>query len=100
MNTLNPHSDDDLFLINSMVFHVEDVLTSAREKVMRSANLMRAAVLDNVNNVAVVLIVQDCECQRKLRSRIIATGDQHVLLENGLTIPMNCISHIEFPCQP
>lgn len=97
MDTLNLHSEDDFYLIRKMVFNDHDVLTTTRERLLRSANLMKAAVLDSINSIAVVLVVEDRESQKKLRSRIIATGDQHVLLENGLTLPVNCIKHIEFP---
>jgi hypothetical protein len=45
----------------------------------------------------VVLTLEDHDSQKRLRSRIIATGNDRVMLDKGVSIPVNCIKHIEFP---
>jgi acyl carrier protein len=97
MTTLSPHSDIDLHTIIRMVFKTDDVLTTERERIRRNAHLMRAAVLDSIESAEVVLVLEDKESQKKLRSRIIATGIDKVMLERGLSIPIQCIHSIEFP---
>lgn len=97
MTTLNLRSENDIRTITTMVFKDQDVLTTEREKMKRNASLLRASLLDSLHQLAVVLHVEDMESTRKVRSRIIATGDERVMLEQGLSIPVHCIRVIEFP---
>jgi len=97
MNTLSLRSESDIQTITSLVFKEHDVLTSDREKIRRNASLLRASLLDSLHQLAVVLHLEDQESTLKLRSRIIATGDERVMLEHGLSIPVQCIRIIEFP---
>lgn len=97
ITTLNIHSRYDLETLARMVFKTQDVLNTEKERIRRSASLLKAAVLDSLSKVEVVLTLEDHESQKRLRSRIIATGNDRVMLDKGVSIPVNCIKHIEFP---
>ena len=97
MSTLSLRSENDIHTIVNMVFKADDVLTTEREKVRRNASLLRASVLDSLHKQEVILHLEDRESEVKLRSRIIATGNERVMLEQGLSIPLQCIRNIEFP---
>jgi hypothetical protein len=94
---LNIHSRYDLDTIARMVFKTQDVLNSEKERIRRSASLLKAAVLDSLNKVEVILTLEDKETQMKLRSRIIAAGNNRVMLDKGVSIPVQCILNVEFP---
>lgn len=94
---LNPHREEDYELLSRMEFKNGDVLEATRDKIMRNAHLLKAAVLDSLNKEEVILTLEDKNSSKKLKSRIIATGDDRVLLERGLTIPVHCILQVEFP---
>lgn len=97
MTMLSVHSANDLETLARMVFKADDVLKTNREKIRRQANLLKASVMDSLSNFEVVLTVEDKESLKLLRSRIIATGDERVMLDKGLTIPVNCIIQVDFP---
>jgi hypothetical protein len=97
ITTLNIHSRYDLETIARMVFKTQDVLNTEKERIRRSASLLKAAVLDSLSKMEVVLTLEDHDSQKRLRSRIIATGNDRVMLDKGVSIPVNCIKHIEFP---
>ena len=94
---LNIHSRYDLDTIARMVFKTQDVLNSEKERIRRSASLLKAAVLDSLNKVEVILTLEDKETQMKLRSRMIAAGNNRVMLDKGVSIPVQCIVNVEFP---
>jgi len=96
MSTLTVHCPTDFETIVNMEFQTADVLTSQRDRVRRHASLLRAAVLEGINECEVLLLVEDTKSVKKLRSRIIATGNDRVLLERGLSIPVHCIRQVEF----
>ena len=97
ITTLNIHSRYDLETLARMVFKTQDVLNTEKERIRRSASLLKAAVLDSLCKVEVVLTLEDHDSQKRLRSRIIAAGNDRVMLDKGVSIPVNCIKHIEFP---
>jgi hypothetical protein len=97
ITTLNIHSRYDLETLARMVFKTQDVLNTEKERIRRSASLLKAAVLDSLSKMEVVLTLEDHDSQKRLRSRIIATGNDRVMLDKGISIPVNCIKHIEFP---
>lgn len=94
---LSIHSQNDLEIIATMSFKAEDVLKTEREKIRRQANLLKAALLDSLHHLEVILTLEDKESLKLLRSRIIATGDERVMLDKGLTIPVQCIRQVDFP---
>jgi len=97
MATLSLNSQQDMEKIARLDFKNVDVLLTKREKVIRHANLLKAVVLDSLHNAEVVITVEDKESLKKLRARIIATGDERVMLDKGISIPLQCIRHVEFP---
>lgn len=97
ITTLNIHSRYDLETLTRMVFKTHDVLNTEKERIRRSANLLKAAVLDSLNRVEVILTLEDKDSLKKLRSRIIAAGNDRVMLDKGVSIPVECIIHVEFP---
>ena len=97
ITTLNIHSRYDLETLARIVFKTQDVLNTEKERIRRSASLLKAAVLDSLSKMEVVLTLEDHDSQKRLRSRIIATGNDRVMLDKGVSIPVNCIKHIEFP---
>lgn len=74
-----------------------DVLPTERERVKRTASLMKATLMDSVSGSEVILVVRDQHSTKKLRSRVIATGNNRVMLERGISIPLQCIVDVEFP---
>jgi len=80
-----------------MVFKTQDVLATEKERIRRSASLLKAAVLDSLSKMEVILTLEDKESEKKLRSRIIATGNDRVMLDKGISIPVQCIRNVEFP---
>ena len=96
MAPLSLNSESDYSALINMDFKATDVLTSVRDKVKRQASLLRAALLDGLDQSEVLLVVEDTKSLKKVRSRIIATGNDRVLLERGLSIPIQCILDVEF----
>ena len=96
MTMLTLNSEEELEIISQLAFKSSDVLATEREKVNRKANLLKAAVLDSISREEVVLTLEDNYSFKKLRSRVIATGDERVMLDKGLSIPVQCIHHVEF----
>lgn len=78
-------------------FKEHDVLSSPREKLRRKANLLKAVALESISNAEVILTLEDQHSCKKIRSRIVATGDDQVMLDKGFSLPIYCIHHVEFP---
>ena len=97
VTTLSIHSRYDMETLARMVFKTSDVLNTEKERIRRSASLLKAAVLDSLSQMEVILTLEDQDSSKKLRSRIIPTGNDRVLLDKGISIPVHCISGIEFP---
>jgi hypothetical protein len=72
ITTLNIHSRYDLEALARMVFKTSDVLNTEKERIRRSASLLKAAVLDSLSKMEVVL-------------------------DKGVSIPVQCIVQVEFP---
>ncbi|MBL0316566.1 MAG: hypothetical protein IPP69_12580 [Flavobacteriales bacterium] len=96
MSAITIYDPTDFDAITRMEFGKTDVLTNQRDRIRTHASLLRAAVLEGINHCEVWLLVEDLKSVKKLRSRIIATGNDRVLLERGLSIPVHCIRHVEF----
>jgi hypothetical protein len=97
MTTLTMNSAEELETISRLSFKTCDVLFTQGEKVRRRANLLKAVVLDSLHQSEVVLTLEDDNTTRKLKARIIATGDERVMLDKGISIPVQCILQVEFP---
>ena len=97
ITTLTMHSRYDIDTLARMIFKTQDVLNTEKERIRRSASLLKAAVLDSLSKMEVVLTLEDKDSQKKLRSRIIAAGSDRVMLDRGISIPIQCILNVEFP---
>lgn len=69
----------------------------SNDKLKRASNLMKAAVMDSVSGSEAILYIQVSEKIQKVRSRVIAVGNERVMLERGISIPVSSIIDIEFP---
>ncbi len=87
---------EDAAAISNMNFKSEDVLATPIQRIRRRAGLLKAVALESISREAVILTLEDHNSVRKVRSRIIATGDEQVLLEKGIVIPVRSICTIEF----
>jgi hypothetical protein len=90
-----PLTDDSVALSN-LLFNDFDVLFTDREKILRRASLIKATTMESISSAEVVLTVEDQSCCRKIRSRILLTGDDRVVLGNGVSIPIRSIHAVEF----
>lgn len=97
MTAITLNSNEELHHFQNMRFSENDVLSTEREKIKRKAHLLKAVVLESMNQTEVIITVEDQNSCKKVKSRVIATGDDRILLEKGLIIPINCIKEVEFP---
>ncbi len=97
MVTLTLNTDTELQTIANLLFKSSDALQTDRERVNRHASLLKAVVLESLSNQEVILTLEDQTSTKKLRTRIIATGNDKVMIDKGLTLPLRCIQMVEFP---
>jgi hypothetical protein len=87
---------EDVAAISNMHFKTDDVLATPIQRIRRRAGLLKAVALESISREEVILTLEDLNSVRRVRSRIIATGDEQVLLEKGIVIPVRSICRIEF----
>lgn len=97
LNILTLNSREELFQIKSLEFVTEDVLKTPNERMRRRAQLLQAVALESIGQSEVILHLESLPNQKKIKSRIVATGDDRVVLDKGLMIPIHCIFKVEFP---
>ena len=97
LNTLTLNSREELFQIKALEFVTEDVLKTPRERMRRRAQLLQAVALESIGQTEVILHLESLPKQKKIRTKIVATGDDRVVLDKGLMIPIHCIYMVEFP---
>jgi hypothetical protein len=90
-------TDHHLNHISKMVFSEHEVLKSDRERILRMASLLKASTLESIHPTEVVLTLGAKHETAKIRARIMATGDERVVLDGGFSIPIHCIYTVEFP---
>lgn len=96
MNQLSIHDNNDFESVLSMQYLQNDVLSTERDKMRRRASLLKAATLESIHPTEVVLYIESQSGCKKIRSRVIATGDTQVIIERGYAIPIHSIHKIEF----
>ena len=74
----------------------DDVLSSQRDRIRRKAQLLRAMTLEGIDQTEVILTYQDQLELRRLRTRVLVTGDDAIVLAQGTTLPIHCILDVEF----
>lgn len=84
------------FDIESLSFRTEDVLENQRAKIRRKADLLKAMTLEGINQTEVILTFQDQIELRRMRTRVVATADDHVVLAHGQSLPIHSILDVEF----
>ncbi len=89
--------DNHLQLIRQFKYHKWDVLETTQDRLKRASGLMKAAVMDSLAGSDAVLVIQSIGDVRKIRARVIAVGNERVMLERGVSIPLSSILDIEFP---
>lgn len=97
LNTLTLNSREELFQIKALEFVTEDVLKTPRERMRRRAQLLQAVALESIGQTEVILHLESLPKQKKIRTKVVATGDDRVVLDKGLMIPIHCIYKVEFP---
>jgi len=91
-----PHTSlDDASFIAQLRSTSHDVLLPGREQRTRKVRLLQAVALGSSQSTEVVLTVEDQLCCRRVRVRIVAAGDDRVMLEKGLSVPIQCIRRVE-----
>ena len=96
MNQLSIHDTEDFESVLSMQFPEMDVLLTDVERTKRRASLIKAATLESINPTEVILYIESNSGCQKIRSRIMATGDNQVIVERGFAIPIQSIHKVEF----
>ena len=89
-------SAEDIAAITGLHYKSEDVLPTPLLRIRRRAGLLKAVALESLNKEEVILTLEDKNSVRKVRSRIIATGDEQVLLEKGVIVPVRSICRVDF----
>lgn len=82
--------------IESLSFKTEDVLNDHRQRIKRKADLLRAMMLEGMNQTEVILTFQDEVEIRKVKARVVATGDDRIVLSEGQSLPIHSIVDVEF----
>ncbi|MEY3398649.1 MAG: hypothetical protein RL220_1243 [Bacteroidota bacterium] len=93
--TPTPGSEEREYISQSN-YNNHDVLPSEPARIRRRAQLLKAMALESINGTEVVITMEDTQVCRKIRSRVIATGDENIVLEQGMTIPIRSIHRIDF----
>lgn len=90
-------SDSDLQAIRQFKYRVTDVLEKPQDRIKRASSLMKATLLDTISDSEAIVVVLADNDVKKLRSRVIAVGNERVMLERGVSIPIASIREVEFP---
>lgn len=83
--------------LSQLSFMKDDVLGDSLSKQVRQFNLKRAQTLGNGyrQKVKIVFITENQEVQ-KVETTVWSVGNYHVSLKDGIRIPINAITEIEF----
>lgn len=96
MNLLAIQDTKDFESVLAMDFLSDDVLSSKNEKTSRRASLLKAATLESIKPTEVILYIECTNGCQKIKSRVIATGTSHVIVERGYAVPVQSIHKVEF----
>lgn len=96
MTIISACSSDEIRCLFNTTYNAEDVLKTPRQRIMRTAGLIKAAALESISPCEVTITIEDLNSCKKIISRVLAKGDERILLENGLSLPIKCIHSIEF----
>ena len=96
MKSDTPQENIKSFNIEKMAFRSDDVLDTQRARIKRKAHLLRAMALEGIDQTEIILTFQDDIELRTLRTRVVATGDDSIVLLHGQSLPIHCILDVEF----
>ena len=96
MKSDTPQENIKSFNIEKMAFRTDDVLDTQRARIKRKAHLLRAMALEGIDQTEIILTFQDDIELRTLRTRVVATGDDSIVLLHGQSLPIHCILDVEF----
>lgn len=88
--------ESDRQLVMQFKYLSGDVLEDHRERLRRASGLMKASLLDSISAAEVVLFIRSAEDVSQVHSRVIAVGDERVMLEEGVSIPVTSIMDVVF----
>ena len=88
---------EDFETVLSLSFPKQDVLVTETDRQKRKANLIKAVTLESLAPTEVVLYLETKAGCQKVKSRVLATGDQQVLIERGFAVPISSIHRVDFP---
>lgn len=91
------NTEKDFQTILQFKYPEADALNTPNDKLNRASKLMKASLMDSISKSDAILIIQSQESMQKIRSRVIAVGNERVMLERGISIPLACIVDVEFP---
>lgn len=90
---LNPHADKSI--LSKTNFTDKEVLASQFLRRKRQAKLLSAAAIDQTRKTEVILTIEEQNSCSRIKTGILALCDDRVLLNCGLSIPLNCIHHVQ-----
>jgi len=95
---VSDNSTDEKMIPNRevMQFNSNDVLGTKSEKTKRLALLLQAITMESISPTEVIIFTEMSDYCCKFTNRIIAAGDEKILLDDGKSIPINSIHKIEF----
>lgn len=81
--------------VANLRFPKEEVLINDGDKRILHKKLEQATALGNVDHYKIKIFFKDTEGLKKVETTIWATGEQNIVLKQGITIPIRRIVDIE-----
>ncbi len=95
--TISIVPEEDHFEITS---HIEapheDVLKGLAQRIRRNAQLLKAATSESFPGQEVIITIEDNKSCTRIKTQVIATGNERVLLRGGISVPLACIHEVRF----
>lgn len=89
-------TEDQFEIVNHIEAPHEDVLKSYPQRIRRNAQLLKAATSESFPGQEVILTIEDRQTCTRLKTQVIATGNDRVLLRGGISVPLACIHEVRF----
>jgi hypothetical protein len=89
-------TEDHFEIINHIEAPIEDVLRTYPERIRRNAQLLKAATTEAFPGQEVILTIEDRQACSRLKTQVVATGNDRVLLRGGISVPLACIHEVRF----
>jgi hypothetical protein len=89
-------TEDNFEIITHIEAPHEDVLKSVSQRVRRNAQLLKAATSETYPGQEVIITLEERTTCTRLRTQVLATGHDRVLLRGGISVPLACIHEVRF----